>query len=315
MITIETGVINFEELFIKHKMEKILITGVNGMLGQELVKQLQAKDFYVIGTSKGVCRIDSTTEKFKFYEVDITDEFALHDVLFDEKPAVVIHAAAMTQVDECELNEDKCFNVNQHGTLHAMVGAEMYSSFIIYISTDFVFDGEKGMYKEGDMCRPVNWYGHCKLSGESVIMDAEIAWSIVRTCLVYGEKTPGGRDNIITWADEKLANGENIKVVDDQVRTPTYIGDLAKGIICIIEKRSTGIYHLSGKDVLTPYQMVKAVAAYKGYNESLIERVTADSFTQPAKRPAKTGLVIDKAMYELNYHPISFEEGIKKVLG
>ncbi|RTL59308.1 MAG: SDR family oxidoreductase [Sphingobacteriales bacterium] len=296
-------------------MEKILITGVNGMLGKELAKQLLEKNFFVIGTSRGECRTVYNSEKFKYYEVDITDDFQLHDVLFDERAEVVIHAAAMTQADECELNEDKCWNVNQHGTVHALVCAEMYSSFIIYISTDFVFDGKKGMYSEEDECRPVNWYGRCKLEGESVIKDAEIPWAIVRTCLVYGEKTPGGRDNIITWADGKLSKGEKIKVVDDQVRTPTYIGDLAMGIISIIEKRATGIYHLSGKDVLTPYQMVKAVASYKGYDESLIERVTADTFTQPAERPAKTGFVIDKAMNELNYNPISFEEGIKKVLG
>ncbi|MBI1781244.1 MAG: SDR family oxidoreductase [Sphingobacteriales bacterium] len=296
-------------------MKKILITGTNGMLGKVLVKQLLEKGFYVIGTSRGECKIVCNSEKFKYYEVDITDYFQLHDVLFDERPEVVIHAAAMTQADECELNKDKCWNVNQHGTVHALVGAKMYSSFLIYVSTDFVFDGEKGMYKEEDECRPVNWYGHCKLAGESVIKDAEIPWSIVRTCLVYGEKTSGGRDNIITWADGKLSKHEKIKVVDDQVRTPTYIGDLAKGIISIIEKKATGIYHLSGKDVLTPYQMAKAVAKYKSYDESLIERVTADTFTQPAKRPAKTGFVIDKAINELGYDPISFAEGIKKVLG
>jgi dTDP-4-dehydrorhamnose reductase len=102
--------------------------------------------------------------------------------------------------------------------------------------------------------------------------------------------------------------------VDDQWRTPTYIGDLADGIVSIIQKRATGIFHLSGKDVLTPYQMAMGVAKYLGYNTTLIEKVTADSFTQPAKRPPETGLIISKAIEVLDYRPHTFEEGMKKTL-
>ena len=145
--------------------------------------------------------------------------------------------------------------------------------------------------------------------------DAEIPSAIVRTCLVYGGKTEGGRDNIITWVKEKLTAGEKIKVVDDQWRTPTYIGDLAKGIMCITEKKAPGIFHISGKDLLTPYQMAIETARYLKLDETLIEKVNADTFTQSAKRPAKTGFVIDKAIRELNYEPLSFIDGIKKTLG
>jgi dTDP-4-dehydrorhamnose reductase len=296
-------------------MEKVLITGVNGMLGQELVKQLLERNFMVIGTSKNACRINIEDKKFKYYEVDITDSFQLHTVMETEKASVIIHTAAMTQVDECELKNKECFNANVQGTIVALVAAEMFDALFIHISTDFVFDGEKGMYKEEDGCSPVNWYGQCKLHAENIVMDAAIQWAIVRTCLVYGKKTTGGRENIITWVDNKLAAGEKIKVVDDQVRTPTYAGDLANGIISILEKKATGIYHLSGKDILTPFQMAQAVARYKNHDASLIERVTADTFAQAAKRPAKTGFVIDKAINELAYNPISFNEGLIKVLG
>ena len=111
---------------------------------------------------------------------------------------------------------------------------------------------------------------------------------------------------------EKLEKGVEYSVVDDQVRTPTYVEDLAKGIVSIIEKKATGIFHLSGKDVMTPYQMAIKTAGHLGFNSSLIKRVTASSFTQPAKRPAKTGFIIDKARKELGYEPLSFEEGLKK---
>jgi dTDP-4-dehydrorhamnose reductase len=304
-------------------MEKILITGVNGMLGHELVKQLLEKGFRVIGTSKGEERVKNTDYNYCYHPLDITSETDWMNVISNEKPTIIVHAAAMTQADECELNKEKCLSVNYCGTLYGLKLAATCSHFI-YISTDFVFDGEKarpddpvgrGMYTEDDSCIAPNFYGETKLKSEEAVKQSLIPWTIVRTCLVYGEKTRGGRDNIITWADGKLSKGEKIKVVDDQVRTPTYIGDLTKGIIGVIQKKATGIYHLSGKDVLTPYQMAMAVAEYKGYDKFLIERVTADTFTQPAKRPAKTGFIIDKAIKELNYQPISFEEGIKKVLG
>ncbi|MBI2729640.1 MAG: SDR family oxidoreductase, partial [Sphingobacteriales bacterium] len=217
-------------------MEKILITGVNGLLGQELAIQLLKKGFFVIGISRGLCRVNLARENFTYYPVDITEDIELNNVMFEERPDVVIHAAAMTQVDECELNQEKCYEVNQKGTLHTLKSAELCSSFIIHVSTDFVFDGEEGMYNEEDECRPVNWYGQCKKETESVIAVAEIPWAIVRTCLVYGKKTEGGRDNLVTWVDRKLAAGEKIKVVDDQVRTPTYAGDLASGIVQILEK-------------------------------------------------------------------------------
>lgn len=285
------------------------------MLGRELVNLLLEKNFYVIGTSRGESRIECDDKRFKYYNVDISTEPELHDVMQIEKADVIIHTAAMTQVDECELNQDDCFKINVNGTVAALAAAEMFNAFFIHISTDFVFDGEKGMYKEEDECKPVNWYGHCKLQAESIVGDSEILWAVVRTCLVYGKKPAGGRDNILTWVDGKLSKQEKIKVVDDQVRTPTYAGDLANGIVSIIAKKAKGIYHLSGKDVLTPYQMAKAVARFKEYNEELIEKVTADTFSQPAKRPAKTGFIIDKAIRELNYEPLSFDEGLKKVLG
>jgi dTDP-4-dehydrorhamnose reductase len=144
------------------------------------------------------------------------------------------------------------------------------------------------------------------------VKDYENDWAIVRTVMVYG-KPILSRANILSIVKEKLEKGESYNVVDDQVRTPTYVEDLADGIMQIIEKKATGVYHLCGKDVMTPYEMACRAADYLGLDKALIKRVTANDFLQAAKRPEKTGLNITKARTELGFEPVSFEEGLKKM--
>jgi dTDP-4-dehydrorhamnose reductase len=220
---------------------KILVTGANGLLGQHLVKPLLNAGHQVLASGKGPARIAPTEQdNYKYADADITDENAIEKLMNAEKPEVVIHAAAMTQVDICEQHRDRCSEVNVQGTANLLLHAEKHSSFIIYVSTDFVFDGEKGNYSEEDELKPVNWYGFTKMQAEGMIAACTIPSVIVRTCLVYGNIAAGARGNIISWVREKLANGEKIKVVDDQLRTPTYVEDLAKGILLIAEKNTTG---------------------------------------------------------------------------
>jgi dTDP-4-dehydrorhamnose reductase len=290
----------------------ILITGANGFLGYYLTKNLLQKNFEVIATGKGDCRLPFNGQKgFEYCEMDITDPFAVHDVFEKFKPSIVVHAGAMSKPDECEQDQWRAYTVNVEGTVIMLINAAEQKSFFVFVSTDFVFDGEKGMYKEDDQPSPVNFYGKTKLEAEEAVKEYEYDWAIVRTVLVYG-KPVSGRSNILTIVKGKLEKGEEYKVVDDQVRTPTYVEDLADGIISIIEKKAKGIYHLSGKDVLTPFQMAVKAANHLGLNESLIKKVTAADFSQPAKRPPQTGFIIDKAIKELNFSPLSFEEGLKK---
>lgn len=291
---------------------KILVTGANGFLGYYLVERLLQKEYTVIATGKGDCRLPFLSHpRFIYAAMDFTDPYSVHDVFEKFQPAVVVHAGAMSKPDECETQQWQTYLVNVEGTVTLLVNAEEYKSFFIYISTDFVFDGEKGMYTEEEEPAPVNYYGQTKYEAEAAVKEYEYGWSVVRTVLVYG-KPATGKNNILMVVKEKLERGEEYKVVDDQVRTPTYIEDLAAGIVAMIEKEATGIYHLSGKDILTPYQMAVKAAEYLKLDASLIKKVTAADFSQPAKRPAKTGLVIDKARRELGYDPVSFEEGLQK---
>lgn len=291
---------------------KILVTGANGFLGYYLVEQLLAKNIPVTATGKGECRLPFTHDKnFQYLEMDFTDPFSVHDVFENIKPDVVVHSGAMSKPDECESNQILAYLVNVEGTVQLLINAADSKSFFVFISTDFVFDGERGMYNEDDIPNPVNYYGRTKLEAEEAVKDYEFEWAIVRTVLVYG-KNHSGHNNILKIVKEKLEKGEEYSVVDDQLRTPTYVEDLAKGIVSIIEKKATRIFHLSGKDILTPYQMAIKAAEYLQLDSSVIKRVTADSFSQPAKRPLKTGFIIDKARKQLNYDPLSFEEGLKK---
>jgi dTDP-4-dehydrorhamnose reductase len=291
---------------------KILITGANGFLGYYLVEQLLTKNFSVTATGKGECRLPFTRDKnFQWLSMDFTDPFSIHDVFENIKPDVVIHAGAMSKPDECETNQMLAYLMNVEGTVQLLINSADLKSFFVFLSTDFVFDGERGMYHEDDKPNPVNYYGRTKLEAEEAVKEYEFNWAIVRTVLVYG-KNHSGHSNILKIVKEKLEKGEEYSVVDDQLRTPTYVEDLAKGIVSIIERNATGIFHLSGKDILTPYQMAIKTAKHLRLDSSVIKKVTAASFSQPAKRPPKTGFIIDKARKELGYEPLSFEEGLKK---
>ncbi len=291
---------------------KILLTGANGFLGQYLSIQLLAKGYELIATGKGDCRMAFSREKgFQYVSLDFTDPFAVHDVFEKFKPEIIIHAGAMTTVDDCEQQQWQAYLNNVEGTVTMLINAEVQKSFFIFVSTDFVFDGEKGSYLEDDISNPVNFYGKTKLEAEDAVKEYEYDWAIVRTSLVYG-RPMSGKGNILMVVKEKLERGEEYSVVDDQVRSPTFVEDLATGIVSIIEKKARGIYHLSGADVLTPYQMACKTADHLGLDKSLIKKVTGADFSQPAKRPLKTNLIIDKAREELGYNPISFEEGLQK---
>lgn len=235
--------------------------------------------------------------------------------MMEHRPRKIIHAAAMTQADDCEKDPVGCWNVNVTATRFLIDAANEVGAAILYVSTDFVFDGEAGPYEETDLPSPVNFYGCSKLAAERAVMASGLAWSIVRTVLVYGRSDHQARSNIMTWVRDKLISRTPVNVVDDQLRTPTWAGDLAMGIILVAEKNAGGTWHISGADLLTPYEMAVKTAHYLELDPSLMSRVTADTFSQPARRPLRTGFVIEKARRELGYIPVSFEKGLELTLG
>lgn len=294
---------------------KILITGSNGLLGQHLVKMiLDTTSYEVMATSKREPRLVIQDSRIHYYSLDITDGMAVNLLLEKLRPDTIIHCAALTQVDECEQDPIKAWEINVTATRFLVEAAKQINAFMIFVSTDFVFDGIHGPYKETDEVNPVSYYGSTKVAAEKAVAESGLPYAIVRTCLLYGNILFGTRSNVVSWVKENLEQGQKIKVVSDQWRTPTYIEDLAKGILLIAEKKVTGLFHISGKDFLSPYDMAMATAEYLHLDASLIEKVDASVFTQPAKRPATTGFIIDKAKNELGYEPLSFKEGLQKML-
>lgn len=293
-------------------MQTILVTGANGFLGQYLVNELLKNNFLVFATGKGESRLKlPSNQNLVYLPMDFTDPFAVNDVFEKVKPSIIIHAGAMSKPDEAELNQWQTFITNVEGTITLLTNAEEYKSFFIYISTDFVFSGKDGPYKEDDLPAPVNYYGQTKLQAEEAVKDYIFPWAIVRTVLVYG-KPLEGKQTVLSLVKNKLEKGEEITIVNDQYRTPTYVNDLAKAITTIAIKKVEGTWHVSGNESMSPYEMACMTADILKLDKKLILKGSAENFTEVAKRPPRTGFTITKAMEQLNHVPTSFLEGLKK---
>ena len=286
----------------------ILITGANGLLGQKLVVLLREKGEDFLATGRGASRIP--LEGIRYQSMDITNAAETLKVITAEKPEVVIHTAAMTNVDQCETDKEGCWLQNVTAVENIVKACEASGAFLLHLSTDFIFDGEDGPYDEEAKANPVSYYGDSKLAAEKAVMAGKIDWAMARTVLVYGIAFDMSRSNIILWVKKSLEEGKTINVVNDQWRTPTLAEDLAMGCYLIAKKKAKGIFNISGKDFMNPYQMAIATADYFGLDKSLINETDGSKFSQPAKRPPKTGFVLDKAKEVLGYNPHSFEEGI-----
>ena len=290
---------------------RILVTGSNGLLGQKLVAALREdREVELIATSRGADRTPVPLGE-RYRSMDITQAAEVNAVFAVGKPDVVIHTAAMTNVDACELDPVACQLQNVVATKLLLEAAKGLNAHFIHLSTDFIFDGENGPYREEDAPEPLSIYGHSKLDSERLVMNAGLEhWAIARTIIVYGIAEGLSRSNVVLWAKSALEKGRPIKVVDDQWRMPTLAEDLADGCIRIAKRGATGIFHLSGPDGMNILELVERVGAFFQLDTSVMTPVKSDSLGQPAKRPPHTGFVLDKARRELGYAPRGFEEGL-----
>ena len=292
---------------------KILITGANGLLGQKLVQLLLTKeDISLVATARGESRL-GTYGDVAYESLDITDRNAVLKVISKHKPDAIINTAAMTNVDQCESEKAACDALNIDAVRYLNEAAEQTGAFFLHLSTDFIFSGNEGPYDEEGVPAPVNYYGESKRLGEEIVRNSKTKWAIARTVLVYGIVPDMSRSNIILWVKGSLESGKSIQVVDDQWRTPTLAEDLALGCYLIVKNQAQGIYNISGGDMLTPYEMAVKTARFFNLDETLITKTDSTKFTQPAKRPPKTGFIIEKARRDLGYEPHTFDEGISTV--
>jgi dTDP-4-dehydrorhamnose reductase len=288
---------------------KILVTGSNGLLGQKLTELLEKnKSVGLIATAAKPSALPISQGRFSL--LDITDASAVDRVADEVRPDVIINTAAMTQVDHCEVQREACWKANVTAVENLVKAAKRNNIHLVHVSTDFIFDGTKELLDENAVPKPVNYYGESKLAGEKVVLESDISWSILRTVLVFGITKDMSRSNIVLWVKKNLEQGKVIQVVNDQWRTPTLAEDLAMGCYLAAKKRAKGIYNISGKDYLSVYDIAIRTAEFFKLDKSLIKETDSTKFTQPARRPPRTGFVIDKARKELGYEPRSFEEGL-----
>lgn len=292
---------------------KILITGSNGLLGQNIVKQLLNSNVSFLATSKGENRMSNLDNK-NYQELDITSKEEVESVFQTYQPTVVINTAAMTNVDACESEKVACWDMNVNAVAYLIDACKKNKTHLIHLSTDFVFDGENGPYKESDIPSPLSYYGGSKYEAEKLIQNSNLEnWAIARTIIVYGVVEKMSRSNVVLWAKSALEKGEPINVVDDQFRSPTHGRDLAKGCLLIAEKKANGIFHLSGKETMSILELVERVADYYQLDKSIISPIKSQTLNQAAKRPPITGFDLSKSQKELGYDPVSFEEGLALV--
>jgi len=290
---------------------KILITGSNGLLGQKLIYLLRdRKDVHLTATSKGENRAKEKSG-YDYYPLDITDIRAVENRLDEVNPGCIINTAAMTNVDQCEKDNEGCKKLNVDAVQYITSWAEKNKAHIIHISTDFVFDGENGPYKEDDEPNPLSYYAWSKVESENIIKRSKADWSVLRTIIIYGVVDDAQRSNVVLWTKESLEQGKKINVITDQYRSPTLAEDLAKACESAALKRATGIYHISGKELMSIIDIVYTVADFFKLDKSYINPVTSAGLNQAAKRPPRTGFILDKAMKDLDYRPHSFNEGLE----
>ena len=289
---------------------KFLITGSNGLLGQKIIYDLLHRTGHdIIASSKGHNRI-SIKDGYIYEPLDITDENAVMQLVQKHQPDCIINTAAMTNVDACEVDKDGCKEINIDAVQYLVHAAEKVKAHIVHLSTDFVFDGLSGPYKEEDVPNPLSYYAWSKLDSERIVQSAKIKWAILRTIIIYGVVDDAQRSNVVLWTKSSLEQQKQINVISDQIRSPTLAEDLATACINAGLKQAAGIYHVSGKETMSILAISYFVADFFKLDKSYIKPVTTAELNQAAKRPLVTGFIIDKAIRELDYHPHSLAEGL-----
>jgi dTDP-4-dehydrorhamnose reductase len=286
---------------------KLLITGASGLFGSKLSEIAVSKNFEVYS-----CDVQELPVCGTFVKFDVSNKEQVNEAFRRVKPDVVVHAATLTDVDKCELNKELAWKINVEGTKNIVEAANNTDSFLIYVSTDYVFNGEKGNYNESDEPAPINYYGLTKLKAEELVK-TRAEYFIARPSVIYGSTPAAGKVNFALWLIETLQKGEHVKIITDQWNTPTLNTNLAEMTLEIVERRLAGTFHLCGATRLNRFEFAQQIAKEFDLDKSLIDSALSSQFTWPAKRPMDSSLDTTKAQKTLKNKPLDMNEALKQL--
>lgn len=289
---------------------KIMILGANGFTGRRILKRLSSKH-QVLACSLHPDILPE--EGYEFHILDMQNVDATDALLSNFQPDVIINASAMSVVDYCEQHPEEAYALNVTAVKHLAEYSQSNSCRLIHLSTDFVFDGTATeAYTETDTTNPINYYGKTKQWSEEVIEQACTNYAIARIEVVYGKPFTGQHGNIVHLVKTRLQNGQSIRVVSDQFRSPTWVEDIARAIESLLSDKYQGIYHICGGETMSVADIAYRVAKHFGLDTSLIQPVTTEEMNEATPRPLFSPMNTEKALKEFGYQPSRLEEGFKE---
>lgn len=290
-------------------VKRILITGSNGLLGQKLVELFShLNTFNLLLTSRQEKSVFEH-ESLLYKQVDITKRQEIKRTIEEFEPDIIINTAAITNVDLCETDRESAWKINVSGVENIVQTAKLTGAKLVHLSTDYVFDGKSGPYTEVDRPNPMSYYGRTKLASENIVTASGIPYAIVRTMVLYGTGY-GVKANFALWLIKELLEERHVRVVDDQVGNPTLADDLAFAILKIIELERTGIFHVSGPDLVSRHEFALTLARVFHCNKKLIAPIKTESLKQAAARPLHSGFITLKTQIDLGVKLSGIEQGL-----
>jgi len=283
---------------------KLLITGASGLLGHKVAQLALKKNHEVHSIYK-----EHPTNLGNPIKLDLTDQSEVFKAISRLNPEVVIHAAAYTDVDGCEVNKDSAWKVNAEATKHIAMASTSISAHLIYVSTDYIFDGENGLYSEDDSPNPINYYGYTKLKGEELVKEHAKEWCIARASVIYGWDR-AHKPNFATWLINNLNQRREVKILMDQYVSPTLNTNLAEMLLEIAERRITGILHTAGATRVSRQEFALKLAEVFNLNMDLIKSAKMNEMPWKAKRPKDSSLNVSRALALLNAKPLKLNQAL-----
>jgi len=283
---------------------RILVTGASGLLGQKVAEFAQVNGHEVYAIYR-----EHTITMGTPIKLDLTDNERLLRVISKLKPDAIIHTAAYSDVEGCETNRNLAWKINAEATKHLATAAVSAHSHLTYVSTDYVFDGMKGLYTEQDVPNPISHYGYTKLKGEEFIKEHASKWCIARPSVIYGWG-PKHKLNFATWLINSLGQRREVRILTDQHISPTLNTNLAKMLIEIAEREITGILHTAGATRVNRYEFALKLADFFCLEKSLVKPAKTDEMQWKAKRPKDSSLNVSKATALLNQKPLKLDRAL-----